>query len=147
MSRRAARPAGPVTPGTDQLVGAWSRADAGRASSPSRAGSDTPPDREDTAASHATPAAALVADPATPAAAMAADPATPVAAPDVGADTATPSDGATAPRRTGGPTRSGRRVTTAAVPGSDPTPAPEPARHGAGENDDRLLRDRPPHWG
>jgi hypothetical protein len=48
--------------------------------------------------------------------------------------------------RPGGTSRSGRRVTTRAVPGSDPTPAPEPARHGAGENDDRLLRDRPPHW-
>ena len=147
MSRRAARPAGPVTPGTDQLVGAWSRADAGRASSPSRAGSDTPSDREETATSPATPTAAMAADPATPTAAMAADPAAPVAAPDPGADTTAPSDGAAAPRRTGGPDRSSRRVTTAAVPGSDPTPAPEPARHGAGENDDRLLRDRPPHWG
>ncbi len=117
MSRRAARPAGPVTPGTDQLVGAWSRVDAGRASRPAEA-----------------------------------EPASPTAHADAGAVSTAPagareSDDAAEPRRTGGPTRSGRRVTTAAVPGSDPTPAPEPARHGAGENDDRLLRDRPPHWG
>jgi hypothetical protein len=40
-----------------------------------------------------------------------------------------------------------RRVTTAPVPGSDPTPLPEPARHAQGENDEQLKRDKPPHWG
>jgi hypothetical protein len=39
-----------------------------------------------------------------------------------------------------------RRVRTAAVPGSDPTPAPEPRRHAPTENDDRLRADKPPHW-
>ncbi|MBM7802843.1 hypothetical protein JOE58_002094 [Curtobacterium luteum] len=34
MSRRASRPAGPVTPGTDQLVGAWTRADDVSAAAP-----------------------------------------------------------------------------------------------------------------
>ncbi|GAA1493640.1 hypothetical protein [Curtobacterium herbarum] len=53
----------------------------------------------------------------------------------------------TAPEPSVGVVRSGRRVTTRPVPGSDPTPSPEPARHTSGENDDRLLRDRPPHWG
>ncbi|PZE81709.1 hypothetical protein [Curtobacterium sp. MCBD17_032] len=58
----------------------------------------------------------------------------------------TPPDVVPSSTRPGGAIRSGRRVTTRPVPGSDPTPAPEPARHAAGENDDRLLRDRPPHW-
>lgn len=40
-----------------------------------------------------------------------------------------------------------RRVRTDAVPGSDPTPAPEPRRHAPTENDDRLKADKPPHWG
>lgn len=43
--------------------------------------------------------------------------------------------------------RGGRRVTTDPVPGSDPSPAPEPERHAAGENDARLRADVPPHWG
>ena len=40
-----------------------------------------------------------------------------------------------------------RRVTTDAPAGSDPNPAPEPARHASTENDDQLKRDKPPHWG
>ncbi len=40
-----------------------------------------------------------------------------------------------------------RRVSTRAVPGSDPNPQPEPARHSSGENDERLKADKPPHWG
>jgi hypothetical protein len=40
-----------------------------------------------------------------------------------------------------------RRVTTDAPAGSDPHPDPEPARHVATENDDRLKQDKPPHWG
>lgn len=48
--------------------------------------------------------------------------------------------------RAGGSARPGRRVTTQPVPGSDPAPAPEPERHASGENDARLLGDRPPHW-
>lgn len=40
-----------------------------------------------------------------------------------------------------------RRVTTDAPAGSDPTPAPEPARHASTENDERLKGDKPPHWG
>ncbi|MBN9238662.1 MAG: hypothetical protein J0J03_03210 [Leifsonia sp.] len=40
-----------------------------------------------------------------------------------------------------------RRVTTEAPEGSDPNPSPEPARHAATENDDRLKADKPPHWG
>lgn len=91
MSRRASRPAGPVTPETDQLVGTWTRADV-----PVEA---EPPGRQQ------------------------------------------PDD------RTGGTARPRRRVTTQPVPGSDPTPAPEPARHATGENDARLLGERPPHWG
>ena len=39
-----------------------------------------------------------------------------------------------------------RRVRTAAVPGSDPAPQPEPPRLDPDENDDRLKADRPPHW-
>lgn len=42
--------------------------------------------------------------------------------------------------------RQGRRVRTEAVPGSDPTPDPEPRRHTGGENDDRLRGDVPPHY-
>ena len=40
-----------------------------------------------------------------------------------------------------------RRVTTEAVPGTDPNPLPEPTRHASTENDDRLQADKPPHWG
>lgn len=40
-----------------------------------------------------------------------------------------------------------RRVTTDAPEGSDPAPAPEPARHASTENDERLKGDKPPHWG
>jgi hypothetical protein len=40
-----------------------------------------------------------------------------------------------------------RRVTTEPPPGSDPSPAPEPPRHGNTENDDRLKAETPPHWG
>jgi hypothetical protein len=40
-----------------------------------------------------------------------------------------------------------RRVTTKAVPGSDPTPQKEPPSHAENENDERLKRDTPPHWG
>ncbi|NRD26977.1 hypothetical protein [Frigoribacterium sp. VKM Ac-2836] len=43
--------------------------------------------------------------------------------------------------------RAGRRVSTDPVPGSDPTPAPEPDRQGSSENDRRLRADVPPHWG
>jgi len=45
------------------------------------------------------------------------------------------------------PRRKHRRVTTEPVPGSDPSPAPEPPRTSGTENDDRLKRDVPPHWG
>jgi hypothetical protein len=34
MSRRASRPAGPVTPETDQLVGTWTRADDASSAAP-----------------------------------------------------------------------------------------------------------------
>lgn len=95
MSRRAHRPAGPVTPDTDQLVGTWTRADD--------AAEPVPPVR-----------------PAT--------------------------DGPETADRPGGTARRRRRVTTQPVPGSDPAPAPEPPRHRAGENDDQLRRDVPPHW-
>ncbi|MCY7325684.1 MAG: hypothetical protein LH605_06075 [Microbacteriaceae bacterium] len=44
-------------------------------------------------------------------------------------------------------TRRRRRVTTQAVPGSDPTPQKEPASHAENENDERLKADKPPHWG
>ena len=43
--------------------------------------------------------------------------------------------------------RKGRRVTTEPVPGTDPTPAPEPSRSSGTENDARLKADKPPHWG
>jgi len=39
-----------------------------------------------------------------------------------------------------------RRVVTPPPSGSDPNPAPEPPRHASTENDDRLKRDKPPHW-
>jgi hypothetical protein len=39
-----------------------------------------------------------------------------------------------------------RRVTTDPPLGSDPKPAPEPPRHLATENDERLKQDKPPHW-
>jgi hypothetical protein len=38
------------------------------------------------------------------------------------------------------------RVTTDPVPGSDPTPDPEPARSELTENDERLNDDKPPHY-
>jgi hypothetical protein len=37
-------------------------------------------------------------------------------------------------------------VTTEPPPGSEPAPAPEPARHAGGENDDRMRTDKPPHY-
>lgn len=98
MTRRASRPSGPVTPGTDQLVGTWTRADDASGAAP----------------------------PVGPEATV---------SPDVATD-----------RQPGGTTRRRRRVTTQPVPGSDPTPAPEPPRHRTGENDAQLLRDVPPHW-
>ncbi len=64
-------------------------------------------------------------------------------------DVATTDDATTVDATTGrpeGPARRTRRVTTQPVPGSDPAPAPEPARHRDGENDAQLLRDVPPHW-
>ncbi|PRY67213.1 hypothetical protein B0I08_107108 [Glaciihabitans tibetensis] len=39
-----------------------------------------------------------------------------------------------------------RRATTDPAPGSDPRPAPEPARHTLTENDDRLKAEKPPHY-
>jgi hypothetical protein len=45
------------------------------------------------------------------------------------------------------PRRRARRATTVAPPGSDPAPAErEPERHAEGENDDRLRREKPPHY-
>jgi len=44
------------------------------------------------------------------------------------------------------PRRKHRRVTTEPVPGSDPSPQPEPPRTSGTENDDRLKQDVPPHW-
>lgn len=43
--------------------------------------------------------------------------------------------------------RTGRRVTTEPVPGTDPNPTPEPPRSTGTENDQRLKADKPPHWG
>jgi hypothetical protein len=106
-SRRAARPAGPVTATTDQLTGMWTPAATDPTGAAGRPEATTPP----TGASSTT-----------------------VGGPPVRT-------------RPGGATRASRRVTTQPAPGSDPSPTPEPARHGDGENDDRLLRDRPPHWG
>lgn len=40
-----------------------------------------------------------------------------------------------------------RRVTTEPPAGSDPNPEPEVGGHAATENDERLKRDKPPHWG
>jgi hypothetical protein len=39
-----------------------------------------------------------------------------------------------------------RRVVTEPPSGSDPAPVREPPRHASTENDDRLKRDKPPHW-
>jgi hypothetical protein len=39
-----------------------------------------------------------------------------------------------------------RRATTEPVPGSDPSPAPEAARHTLTENDARLKAEKPPHY-
>ncbi|MGN6501931.1 MAG: hypothetical protein ACTHKX_03380 [Pseudolysinimonas sp.] len=39
-----------------------------------------------------------------------------------------------------------RRVTTDVAPHVDPTPASEPPRHRADENDDRLRAEKPPHY-
>ncbi|BDZ49465.1 hypothetical protein GCM10025867_17060 [Frondihabitans sucicola] len=55
-----------------------------------------------------------------------------------------PASPAEAPR---GARRRGRRVTTAPVPGSDPTPAPLDRRVDTHDNDARLKADKPPHWG
>ena len=66
--------------------------------------------------------------------------------PSAGGDaTGDATDEAGAARASG--TRRRRRVTTEAVPGSDPTPQNEPARHLDNENDERLKADKPPHWG
>jgi hypothetical protein len=44
-------------------------------------------------------------------------------------------------------TRKRRRVTQPAPEGSDPHPFDPPSEpRSAGENDDRLKADRPPHW-
>ncbi len=43
--------------------------------------------------------------------------------------------------------RKHRRVTTGPIPGTDPTPQPEPERHAENETDERLKADKPPHWG
>ena len=40
----------------------------------------------------------------------------------------------------------GRRARTAAPPGTDPAPAPEAPRHRDADNDDRLRREKPPHY-
>jgi hypothetical protein len=37
-------------------------------------------------------------------------------------------------------------VTTEPPPGSDPNPAPEPPRHAKTENDERMRREKPPHY-
>lgn len=94
-SRRASRPAGPVTPETDQLVGTWTRADDTSSAAPPGRAASTGRETDDLS---------------------------------------------------GGPVRRRRRVTTQPVPGYDPAPSPEPARHRDGENDDQLRRDVPPHW-
>ncbi|MER3389818.1 MAG: hypothetical protein RJQ01_07265 [Microcella sp.] len=49
------------------------------------------------------------------------------------------------------PRNAGRRITTAAPPGSDPAPSSdprgaEPARSRGTENDERLAADKPPHY-
>jgi hypothetical protein len=115
-SRRAARPAGPVTPTTEQLTGAWTpEATTLRTQGARRSG----------------------AEPSGPAAPRPDGERTRSAEPVRSGQTGLP----------GGTTRVGRRVTTSPVPGSDPTPSPEPPRLGTGENDARLLGERPPHWG
>ncbi|MFM6968227.1 MAG: hypothetical protein ACKOWN_04780 [Microbacteriaceae bacterium] len=39
-----------------------------------------------------------------------------------------------------------RRVVRPAPDGTDPKPSPEPKRHETTENDERLKRDKPPHY-
>lgn len=39
-----------------------------------------------------------------------------------------------------------RRVTTAPPPGSDPNPQPEPKRLPPADNDERMRREKPPHY-
>ena len=39
-----------------------------------------------------------------------------------------------------------RRVTTEPPPGSDPKPEGEPDRHSGTENDERMRREKPPHY-
>ncbi|QCR44497.1 hypothetical protein C1N91_14215 [Curtobacterium sp. SGAir0471] len=75
-------------------------------------------------------------------------PVRPASSPDAATDADTGPDGSAdgSAVRPGGTARRSRRVTTQPVPGSDPSPAPEPARHRDGENDAQLLRDVPPHW-
>ena len=114
-SRRASRAAGPVTPGTDQLLGTWTRADD--------ATEPAPPVPDTDGAPTAPPPSPEHVETVRPAA-----------------------DGPQTNDRPGGAARRRRRVTTQPVPGSDPAPAPEPPRHRAGENDDQLRRDVPPHW-
>ncbi|WP_130484765.1 hypothetical protein [Microcella putealis] len=66
-------------------------------------------------------------------------------------ESGTTGDTADARRDSARARRGRRRVTTTPPPGSDPAPArapltSEPERHGAGENDDRLRADKPPHY-
>ena len=63
---------------------------------------------------------------------------------DEGAQDPAPRPSVEPPR---GRRRPGRRVTTDAVPGSDPTPAPLDRRVDTHDNDARLKSDKPPHWG
>lgn len=58
-----------------------------------------------------------------------------------GQDPATGDEERLKPRR-----RRGRRVRTDPIPGLELHPDPEPRRHGASENDERLRADRPPHY-
>ncbi|GMA91429.1 hypothetical protein GCM10025869_19580 [Homoserinibacter gongjuensis] len=44
------------------------------------------------------------------------------------------------------PRRPRRRVTTPPPAGSDPHPTPEPKRHTPTENDERMRREKPPHY-
>ncbi|WP_166868025.1 MULTISPECIES: hypothetical protein [unclassified Salinibacterium] len=39
-----------------------------------------------------------------------------------------------------------RRVTTPPPAGSDPSPLPEPPRLPSGDNDERMRREKPPHY-
>ncbi|OJX65945.1 MAG: hypothetical protein BGO95_05965 [Micrococcales bacterium 73-13] len=48
------------------------------------------------------------------------------------------------PKRAAPPRR--RRATTPPPAGSDPRPEPEPPRHAPTDNDERMRRDRPPHY-